>query len=441
MRVGIRSVVALGIVALASGTGLAEPVLLRETSKEGECRRVVIQTTLSGNLKVAREDKTVPVPVKASNDHDFVERVMAIDKSLVKKTARYYEIARSSAQVQSDKIERSLRPDRRRIIAQRIGEGFLAYSPAGPLTQEEREVVSEHFDTLHLTGVLSDKETQPGDKWKISNGVAQSLCLFDGLISQDLEATLESVNAGVALIRMRGTAKGIENGAMASLVVDASVEFNVSAGRITGVNWKQSDKRDQGPVSPAAELEIQTVLKRELLAAEPKELSNAALIGVPAEDDPPGVVKQLSHVDARGRYRLAYVRDWHIVGQTEHHLVMRLLDRGDFVAQMTMTMWKNAGAGKHMTPDEFQKIVSASPGWSMEQVVDHGEVPGDADRWAYRVTARGELDGAKVTQNFFLIANAAGDQMIVTFTMKPANAARLGAKDLAIVNAVEILKK
>ena len=77
----------------------------------------------------------------------------------------------------------------------------------------------------------------------------------------------------------------------------------------------------------------------------------------------------------------------------------------------------------------------------MEQVVDHGEVAGDADRWAYRITARGELDGTKVTQNFYLIANTAGDQMIVTFTMKPTNLARLGTKDLAIVNALEIIKK
>ncbi|WP_020472081.1 hypothetical protein [Zavarzinella formosa] len=441
MRAGKWSVVAIGMAMLVSGSGRAEPILLRETVKEGDCHHVVIKTSLTGNLKVAREDKTVPLPVKASNDHDFVERVLTVDKSVAKKVARYYETAQSVAQVDSDKIERSLRSDRRRIVAQRIGEGLLTYAPAGPLTQSEVEVVSEHFDTLHLMGLLSDKETELGEKWKISNAIAQSMCLFDGLISQDLEGTLESTKEGVATIRVLGTAKGIENGAMATLTVEAMLSFDSKAAKITGITWKQKDIRDQGPVSPAADVETQTTVKRESLKEEPKELSSAALIGVPSEDDPPGVVKQLSHTDPKGRYRFAYARDWHVVGQTDHHLVMRLLDRGDFVAQMTMTMWKNAGAGKHLSPDEFQKIVSASPGWAMEQVVDHGEVAGDADRWAYRITARGELDGTKVVQNFYLIANTLGEQMIVTFTMKPTNLARLGTKDLAVVNAVEIIKK
>ncbi len=439
MRGGKWSVVAVGLLLLLAGLGRAESVMLKETPKEGECHRLVIKTTLTGSLKVARDTQTVPLPVKATNDHTFSERVLAIDKGLVKKVARYYDTAQSSAQVDTDKVERTIREDRRRVVAQRTGDGLLTYAPAGPFTRAEAEVVSEHFDTLHLTGLLADKEIDVGAKWKIPNGVAQSVCLFDGLISQDLEGTLESVKDGVATVRLAGTAKGIENGSLATLTVDATLSFDTKTSQITGVAWKQKDLRDQGPVSPAAEVESQTTLTRAAMT-EPKELSGAALIGVPTEDDPPGVVKQLTHADPKGRYKFAYARDWHVVGQTEHHLVMRLLDRGDFVAQMTMTMWKPAGAGKHLSPDEFQKIVSASPGWAMEQVVDHGEVAGDADRWAYRITARGELDSAKVVQNFYLIANAAGDQMIVTFTMKPANLARLATKDLAIVNAVELKK-
>ena len=56
----------------------------------------------------------------------------------------------------------------------------------------------------------------------------------------------------------------------------------------------------------------------------------------------------------------------------------------------------------------------------MEEVIDRGEVPTDADRWVYRITARGELEGSKVVQNFYVVATASGEQMILTFTMKPA---------------------
>lgn len=441
MRLNMRIVIALSASFLAVGSSLAQQATLKESLREGDCYKVSIRTNLAGNLKVARNEKVIPIVVKASNEHDFVERVFAIDKSLIKKSVRYYETAKASAQIQNDSVDRTLRSDRRRVVAQRIGDGLLTYSPSGPMTQEELEVVSEHFDTLHLTGVLSDKESQVGDKWKIGNIPAQSLCLFDGLISQDLEATFESLNSGVALIRVKGSAKGIEKGAMVALNVEAALNFDTKIGRIVGVSWKQTDKRDQGPVSPAAEVETQTTLTRELVNQIPKELSDAALAGVPSQDDPPGVVKSLAFADSKARFRLIYSRDWHIVGQTEHYLVMRLLDRGDFVAQMTMTMWKNAGAGKHMSPEEFQKTVAEAPGWKMEKIVEQTEVPGDADRWCYRIIAQGELEGTKVTQNYYVIANMAGEQMIVTFTMKPSNASRLGTKDQAIVNAVEFLKK
>ena len=62
----------------------------------------------------------------------------------------------------------------------------------------------------------------------------------------------------------------------------------------------------------------------------------------------------------------------------------------------------------------------------------------DADRWAYRVSARGVLDGTAVVQNFYVVANANGDQAILTFTLRPASAARIGTRDLELVNGTRV---
>ena len=61
------------------------------------------------------------------------------------------------------------RADRRLIVAQRTGESLFCYAPAGPLTRADLEVVSEHFETLHLTGVLPGKEVEVGDTWKLDS--------------------------------------------------------------------------------------------------------------------------------------------------------------------------------------------------------------------------------------------------------------------------------
>jgi hypothetical protein len=441
MRFTTKSNVGLVFGLLTVAPAWAQTYDLTETPREGECFRLTAETSLTGTLKVARDGKQVPIRIEAKNEHAFGERVLATDKGLPRKAVRHYMTAVSRAVVDGTPVVRSLPTERRLIVAQRTGDGLFCYSPAGPLTRPELEVVSEHFETLHLTGLLPGKSVGVGESWKLDSPVAQSLGLFHGLVSHELTARLKDVSGGVATLSVEGAAKGIENGALANLTVAATVRFDLAKKRIVAVEWKQKDVRDQGPVTPAAEVETTTILKRQVLEKEPAELSATALAAIPTADDPPLAVKQLVHRDPRRRYQFLYARDWHLVGQTDHHIVLRLLERGDFVAQATLTCWQNAGAGKHMSPEEFERLAAEGTGWKLEQVLDRQEVPTDADRWVYRITAQGTLDGSPVVQAFYVLAAAGGDQMILTFTMRPANAPRLGTRDLAVVNAIEFAKK
>lgn len=433
----------LGLVIglAAAGPASAQTYLLSETPKEGDCFRITAETNLTGTLKVTRDGKLASLKLTARNEHAFVEKVLAVDRGKCQKSARHYQTAVSRSTVDADKVDRSLSDGRRLIVAQRTGDALFCYSPAGPLTRGELEVVSEHFETLHLPGLLPGKEVKVGDAWKIDAAAAQSVCLFDGLLSHELTGSLKEVSGQTAVVRVAGTAKGIEDGALVNLTVAADLHFDLTAKRIVAVAWGQKDVREQGPVSPAAEVETKTTLRREPLAAVPDELAPAALARVPSENDPPRSMQYVFHRDPAGRYQFLHSRDWRTVGQTDYHLIMRLLDRGDFVAQVTVAAWKNAGAGKHISPDEFEKLTASGTGWKPEEVVDRQEVPTDGDRWVYRVVARGELDGAKVVQSFYVLADASGEQVILTFTMKPTTADRLGTRDVALVNAIEFPKK
>ena len=389
-----------GLFLIAPGA-FAQTRTLAEQPKSGECYRYEIETSVTGALKVTRDGKLVPIPLTVKNQHTFTEKILTEGKGVSRKVARSYEKATSTAEVNKEKIEKTLTADRRLIVAQRMDDPLFCYSPAGPMQRSDLELVAEHFDTLHLTGLLPGKEVSVNDTWKLSNATVQTICLFEGLLSQELNATLTEVKDGSAIITVEGKANGIELGAMVNLEITASVKFDLLKNRIISLEWKQKDIRDQGPASPASEVESVTILKRELLKEEPRELSKGALASVPAEDDPSGLLKQLQYKDGQGRYTFLHGRDWHVVGQTESHLVLRLLERGDFLAQANLTWWKKTDAGKHMSADDFKKLVSQNPGWELEEIVDAGEVPTDEGHWLYRITARGDLDGIKVIQNFF----------------------------------------
>jgi hypothetical protein len=430
------------LATLFAGGVRAETYPLAEVPQSGECFEVQITLKLAGEISVAQEGQPVKLKLATQAEHRFREKVLAVQKDspLVTKAARHYDDVRATLTVDGTTSQRTLRTERRLVVAQRAQDALLCYSPAGLLTRGEVESVSEHFDTLALAGLLPSKAVAVGDTWKVDNSVAQALCQFEGLVDNTLTGTLTAVKNGEAVITIAGAARGIELGAQVKMTVTATVKFDVAGKRLTAVEWTQKDDRDQGPASPAATAEATVTLTRKCIE-EPKELTDVALAGVPAGLETPAPLTLVTIRDTKNRFELNVGRDWQVVSQTDARLVLRLLDRGDFVAQATITPWQKAEPGKHAEIKEFREQMLGSPGWQAEDVLQEGELPNQADgRYVYRLTARGEMDGVKVVQCFYLVANAKGDQVVTAVTLKQTQVTKLGARDMILVDGLELVK-
>ena len=432
MRVPI---LALAWVAAVAAAGPAQQVTLAETPAVGDASRYTVELDVAGTLTVTQEGGKTPLRLAAKARHRFADRTLAVADGLPARTARDYAEAVASAVVGPDQADRRLPADRRLVVARRTSAGLTCFAPAGPLTREDLDLVTEHFNPHCLPGLLPGKAVGVNDTWEVAAPAAQAACLFDGLIKTSLAGKLTGVENGTATFTVSGTAEGIENGAKVSVTVAAAGTFDVAVKRVTTLTWKQIDERDAGPVNPASQVTATVTLRREVLAAPPAELADAVTAGLPA--DPVGPAAMLSHRDPKGRYHFTYPRDWHVTGQTDTHLVLRLLDGGTLVAQATVSVWKNAGAGKHATPAEFKRAVADAPGWVVGRVLDDAELPTDAGRWAYRLTAEGQMDGLPVVQSFHLLAGPAGDQLVVTVVVTPDKLAAVGTRDVALVNALQ----
>lgn len=425
-----------GLLALVP-CGWGQTYDLSEPVKPGDCVQVQIDLKLSGELRVQRDGRMAPIPLKAAATHVFPERVLAVGRSgLIEKTARVYETAKASITTGSIRTDRSLRPERQLVVAQRHEDKPLVYCPAGPLTRGELDLVSEHFDTLALPGLLPGKIVAVGATWDLSNSAVQALCNFEGLTEQKVTGKLESVNGTTANFSVTGTASGIDGGALVKLSIQATGRFDTGARRILSLEWKQKDERQQGPVSPTTVVESTTTLLRKPID-RPASLSDVALVSVPPDWAPPATMLQLSQRDAAGQFTLLHAREWRLVAETKDHTVLRLMDRGDFVAQVTVTPWTKAGKGKHLTPEEFKTAMNEASGWRPEKALQEGEVPSEG-RWVYRYSVQGELEGVAVLQSFYLLAAPTGEQVVVTFTMTPKQVDKLGARDLTFIGSLEV---
>jgi hypothetical protein len=414
----------------------AETYALTEAVNIGDCFHVRLDMKLTGENRIKGDGKIMPIKLEAMAVHEFPERVLSLGgDGLPNKAARLYETAKVVISVGGDRFERSLRPERRQCVAQRYKDQPLLYSPAGPLTRDEVEV-TEHFDSLQVLGLLPIKSVEVGETWKVPSPVVQALCAFEGLTEQDLSCKLEKVKDNIARVSITGSASGIDLGAMVKLKIEGMYRFDLSTNRLVTLDWSQKDDREQGPVNPASVLDTTISLKRTAIQ-QPEGLSDGTLAGVPADLNPPASMINLSYQEPKGRYELIHGREWYIVAQVNNHLVMRLMERGDFVAQVTITPWTPAEKGKHLTPEQFKGAMAETPGWQMEKELQAGQVPGEQDRWIYRVSALGQMDGVAVLQNFYLVAGPDGQQVVLVFTMTPKQGEKLGSRDLSLAGSIE----
>jgi hypothetical protein len=426
------------IALLTPALAQAQAVNLTEAPLEGRCVRNEISMQLDGKITFKQDGKDLVFPHKAQARHVYLERFLDAPGPVAAKGARHYLTAEGTIVFNNNESsKRSLRDARRFMVAQRMNGHIVSFSPKGPLTREEVEL-TEHFDTMAVAGLLPGKEIEIGKSWPIANASVLALCELDGVTKHTLQGTLDFVTDGRAKGKIAGSASGINLGAAVEMDIDASFEFDIKLQRIVAVNWKESDKRQQGPITPALTAEVTIQLTRTPIA-EPEELNRFALLKVPDQATPPAELTNIRHQDARNRFELSHPRDWHVTSpENSPQLVLRLIERGDFIAQMTITPWKKIDPKDVMSLEKFAEEMNKTPGWVAEKETSREKLKDTAKghQTVYRVAASGELEGQRTVQYFYLIVSPQGDQMLVAFSVVPQHVQRLGTRDVEMVREI-----
>jgi hypothetical protein len=439
----MRSFFTVAAICLITGSSSAQTANLTESLGSKECTRTEIRTKVDGERIYYQEGSPKKQAVKLEAGHRSVEKVVAVnDKSgLPSKVVRNYDAARSTLTIGSERPTiQSLRADRAFVVALRGDDALTVFSPKGPLTREELELIGEHFDTLVMSGLLPGKVVEVGATWQLSNPTALGLCQFEGLEHHSLTGRLEAVAGDQAKISISGNAKGIDGGAQVVLTIAATATFDVTKRAITKLEWKQEDQRDQGPLSPGFKATVTVNVTREVIG-EPAELSDAAMNIVPSGLDAPIGMTAIIYRDPQNRFEMTHPREWRMTSAAEPHTTMRLVERGDLVAQANITPLERAKPGEHMVPADFKDKMMASPGWQPGQVLEESEIKGRADRFVYRLSVGGAIDDKQIVQTFYLVACAGGEQAVVAFQTEQQKTAKLAGRDLVFVEGLELSPK
>ena len=430
-------VVALGLAAASAG--LDDGVSLREG--DPPATRALIEMKAQGEsrpeLPPGSPEGAVPpppIPLKIEARLDVFERVIARKPDGSPRRAARRVVEAASAIGGPGASLFSIRPEVALLIADRRDLGTVVFSPGGPLTRWELEMVQVPGDPLALGGLLPSKPVKLGDKWPVSAESARNLTDYDALTSNGLEAKLESLDDARAVVRIGGEVRGSTRGGVGLMGFSGKLVFDRKSKLIQTLELDRDETRAQGLVEFGLAVKSRLTVERSAVPV-PSTLSDDAVTTLPKDDDPS--LERLLLSPSGAPYSLEHDRDWHLTREDARQAVLRRVEKGEMLAQCNLSVGPDAGKGRHQDVSAFRDDVKKALGPRFGQVIGAGEVD-DADEanYLYKVGVVGREGDVHVLWYYYLAASPAGKQILATFTLDQEMEPRFGDEDRRILKGL-----
>ena len=243
-----RMLAAAAILFAATSVVRCDAYLLAESDQTGDCFHVTLDMKLTGEIRVRKGDDAIKLKLTANASHDFQERVRPpTPTACPKRMARVYETAKAGIHVNNDASERTLRPERRLVVAQRDKQRLLVYSPA--------EVYAGRGGNAAISSTRwSCPACWLARRWPWRHMEGAQRRGPGSVPLRGPDGADPDRQAGRGQGRRRdlldhGTSSGIDQGAMVKMTINATGKFDLNSKRVVELNWTQKDDRDQGPVA------------------------------------------------------------------------------------------------------------------------------------------------------------------------------------------------
>lgn len=419
----------LGLSVLFADTGDTQTFSLAESAGQNQVRERI-------HLKVSGEIRTENGPVKMAGQAllEFYQKVLEYGQDeMAAKVVRFYPDARAKFVVGQSEDGRQLRANLRYMVGERSDHAMTIWSPGGPMTSDERELVEDVLDTTRLAGLLPTEPVAVGASWEPQPIVLQGLCGMTNFIESKLQCKLESTNPTHAMIAVEGSVHGLSLGAEIKSKIVAKCAYNLEKKIIDQVQWSQTDSRGPSPIAPAGEYTVSISINRTL--EDSPRLSDEALADVSLE--PKNGSKLLVFVDPQQTYRFYHDRNWYVTMAHEDTAILRRIEGSVFVAQLNIKLMKGQKLGAAVSADQLQQVVQQTAGWQIDEIVRMDELPTDGSFRLHMLAARGKQGEIPLSQKHYLVNASSGSQVIFSFITEQANEENLGTHDLSLVSSVE----
>lgn len=382
------------------------------------------------------DEKADPVthPVTLNATFRFAERRLppAGREEAAYRALRRYERAMSSIRVGGQSSGPALREERSEIVARATRSGIVSYSPGGPLSATEAELLPFTGDPLALSALLPRREVSVGESWTPDSWVGPMIAGTEVALNQKTTCRLDAVREGKATIGFQSEVEGATKGSTTTVTLSGTLTYDLTAAAIVAASITHTETRSIGPLSPGMELTLTSTIER-TPARSGRELSDDDVAQIPLE--PEATDLWIEHVAPFG-VALAGNRRWQVFHQTDSLLILRLLDSGGLIAQCNIAPAPTVPAGQQTPGRLLEDAVRKSVGEQSTEIVSTEALQTGSELKIYRVEVAGTTKDAKRLWRYYLVTAPDGRQAELVFTLEPDHVTRLADRDLDLVSSL-----
>jgi hypothetical protein len=285
-----------------------------------------------------------------------------------------------------------------------------------------------------VEALLPTEPVELNKTWQHDNTVLAALLCLDAISQSDVESTLTEVADGLAKISMAGTLNGAVGGVATEIQLKARYNFDMKSGRVNWFAISIKENRSVGHVGPG--LDIVAKLRMQISPNATSDLlSEKELAGLPLDLESAGTL--LSYQSAKSRFGMHLDRRWYFTRDNPDLAVLRLVDRGELVAQCNLSPLKNLKPGERMALAEFQADVERALGKGFGQFLQASESTNAQGQHVLRVIATGMVAELPIQWNYYLVTSPDGQRVAFAFTLEQNLVERFAEADQSLVDTVE----
>jgi hypothetical protein len=424
----------LDSIAAASKT-----YLLRAERTRGTVDLVEAAFEVGGDLKLIEDGKVEREKMRVDAHFSYEEKSLpatdGADRPL--RSIRYYLKAEGTVQSGEYTYQPRLRDERRLIGAQIDGPEVTVFSPRGPLSSEELELVDVQANSLLLDRMLPARAVAVGSSWKIPDDLIAAVLGLEAVTNNEAASVLKTVADGRARIETAGRVAGRVRGAATQIELKGIYYFDLRSKRITWFGLLIRENRSIGHIDTGFEA-VARLQMRITPSSRPQHLTDSALAGVTLT--PTEALTQLSYESAESGWCLSHDRRWFVISDGKDRAVLRRIDGGDRVAQCNVAWMPQAAEATEATLEDFQKDVARALGENFKTFVRASQRHSKADYRVFRVVAAGAFSDVAMQWVYYQVVDRQGRRVVLAFVVEQDQLERFGQADEELVATLRLVE-